>query len=99
MHSILRAVKQDFFCTIVVFFFYYCYLDILLYSETGYNVNGDVDMERFSPRKPEQIVTTVRIPKAILERIDKQATKADISRNEFINQCILYALDSMEEKN
>ena len=55
-------------------------------------------MERFSPKKPEQVVTTVRIPKATLERVDIQAAKADISRNEFINQCILYALDSMEEK-
>ena len=56
-------------------------------------------MERFSPKKPEQIVTTVRIPKTILDQVDKQAAEADISRNEFINQCILYALGSMEEKN
>ena len=56
-------------------------------------------MDKFSPKKPEQVVTTVRIPKAVVERVDKQAAKADISRNEFINQCILYALENMEEKN
>ncbi|MBR0162737.1 MAG: ribbon-helix-helix protein, CopG family [Oscillospiraceae bacterium] len=55
-------------------------------------------MERFSPRKPEQVVTTIRIPKDVLDRVDRLSAVADISRNEFINQCILYALESMEEK-
>jgi len=29
--------------------------------------------------------------------VDAQAAKFDISRNEFINQCILFALEHMEQ--
>ena len=58
---------------------------------------GDACMERFSPKKAEQVVTTIRIPKDILDRIDQKSATVDISRNEFINQCILYALQNMED--
>lgn len=55
-------------------------------------------MEKFIPKKPEQIVTTIRIPKDVLELIDQKSAIVDISRNEFINQCIIYALENMEER-
>ena len=54
-------------------------------------------MEKFLPRKADKEVTTIRIPKDILEQIDIKSAHYDISRNEFINQCILYALRNMEE--
>ena len=54
-------------------------------------------MEKFSPRKAEQVVTTIRIPKETLDLIDQKSAVIDISRNEFINQCILYALKNMED--
>ncbi len=54
-------------------------------------------MEKFLPRKADKEVTTIRIPKDILEQIDIKSANYDISRNEFINQCILYALRNMEE--
>ena len=55
-------------------------------------------MEKFSPKKVDQIVTTIRIPKDTLDLIDQKSASVDISRNEFINQCILYALQNMEDK-
>ena len=58
---------------------------------------GDARMEKFSPRKAEQVVTTIRIPKETLDLIDQKSAVIDISRNEFINQCILYALKNMED--
>ena len=60
--------------------------------------DGDANMEKFSPKKAEQVVTTIRIPRDLLDCIDKCSSDADISRNEFINQCILYAINNMEEK-
>lgn len=57
-------------------------------------------MEKFSPRKADKEVTTIRIPKETLDIIDRKSAAYNISRNEFINQCILYAIKNMdEEKN
>ena len=38
----------------------------------------------------------MRIPTEVLEQIDAEADACDISRNEFINQCIRFALSHME---
>ena len=54
-------------------------------------------MEKFSPKKPEKEVISMRIAAELLQLVDKKAAAADISRNEFINQCILFALSNMEE--
>ena len=53
-------------------------------------------MEKFVPRKPEKEVISMRIPTEVLEQIDAEADACDISRNEFINQCINFALSHME---
>ena len=53
-------------------------------------------MTVFSPKKPEKEVISMRIPKDVLEILDHKSAQADISRNEFINQCILFALANME---
>lgn len=60
---------------------------------------GDAQLEKFSPKKADREVTTIRIPKDILDVIDMKSAAYDISRNEFINQCILYALKNMEDNN
>ncbi len=60
---------------------------------------GDAQLEKFSPKKYDREVTTIRIPKETLEIIDKKSAEYDMSRNEFINQCIVYALQNMEESN
>ena len=53
-------------------------------------------MEKFVPRKPEKEVISMRIPTEVLEQISAEADACDISRNEFINQCIAFALRHME---
>jgi uncharacterized protein (DUF1778 family) len=55
-------------------------------------------MNEFKPVKNEKIVTSIRIEVEKLELIDKLATKSDISRNEFIMQCIDFALKHLSEE-
>ena len=57
-------------------------------------------MNEFVPyKKPvsvEKAVVTIRIDSKTLEEIDKTASIIDISRNEFMNQCIEYALNHLK---
>ncbi len=55
-------------------------------------------MSFFIPQKPEKEVISIRLPLELLREIDANAAKADISRNEFINQCIIYAMGHMKEE-
>lgn len=55
-------------------------------------------MEKFIPKRQEKEVISMRIPIDLLREIDRQAGRINISRNEFINQCITFALDNMEHK-
>ena len=54
-------------------------------------------LEKFLPKKPEKEVISMRIPTDILEELDTKAASFGISRNEFINQCIRFALDNMAD--
>lgn len=56
-------------------------------------------MPNFVPKKPEKDVISIRMPTELLSAVDMAAAGYDISRNEFINQCILFALDNMPEKD
>lgn len=47
--------------------------------------------------KIEKEVTSIRIDSNLLEKIDQLSLEADISRNEFIVQCIEYALQNMKQ--
>ena len=51
---------------------------------------------KFSPGKVEKILITLRIAEDLLEKIDREASKRDLSRNEFICQAIAYAMDNMD---
>lgn len=53
-------------------------------------------MEKFVPKKYEKEVISMRISTELLETLDDKASKIGISRNELINQCIIYALAHME---
>ena len=53
-------------------------------------------LEKFVPRKTEKEVISMRIATEVLEQIDAEAAACEISRNEFINQCIAFALRHME---
>jgi len=64
-----------------------------------YNFVKEVDeMNVFLPKKPDKEVISIRLPSELLKTVDENAAKADISRNEFINQCIQFAIEHMEEK-
>ena len=54
-------------------------------------------MEKFIPRKPEKEVISMRIPATLLAQVDTKSAACQISRNEFINQCICFALAHMED--
>ena len=54
-------------------------------------------MEKFRAKKPEKEIISVRLPLEILSDIDKKSSLIGISRNELINQMIVYALDNMED--
>lgn len=56
-------------------------------------------MEAFSPKKEEKEVISIRLPTILLKKVDESAAKADLSRNELINQCIIYALNHLEQPN
>lgn len=55
-------------------------------------------MAKFVARKPEKEVISMRISAETLQILDDKAAEAGISRNELINQMILFALANMEEK-
>lgn len=56
-------------------------------------------MKKFIPSKgnSEKLVISIRIDSKLLEKIDEEAAKAEISRNEMINQSLNYALSNLEE--
>ncbi len=54
-------------------------------------------MARFVIRKQEKEVISMRIPSDVLNQLDRMAVESDISRNELINQMILFALEHMDD--
>ncbi len=54
-------------------------------------------MPKFVARKPEKEVISMRISVDLLHIVDEKAAAVGISRNELINQMIIYALSNMEE--
>ena len=51
----------------------------------------------FIPKQYKKDPITIRVPQDKLETIDRIAAEYDMSRNEFINQCINYALEHMKK--
>ena len=56
-------------------------------------------LAKFVARKPEKEVISMRISSDTLQVLDSKAAEIGISRNELINQMILFALTNMEETN
>lgn len=54
-------------------------------------------LEKFLPKKIEKEVISMRIPTDTLAELDTKAAAFNISRNEFINQCITFALKNMDD--
>jgi len=55
-------------------------------------------LSKFVARKPEKEVISMRIPSDVLQILDDKAADIGISRNELINQMIMFALANMEEQ-
>jgi metal-responsive CopG/Arc/MetJ family transcriptional regulator len=53
-------------------------------------------MKEFEPIKQEKTVISIRLDIETLKKIDALSIKSDISRNEFIIQCIDYALNNLK---
>ena len=56
-------------------------------------------MPKFVARKPEKEVISMRIDSDLLKNIDGKAAAVGISRNELLNQVILYALSNMDDSD
>ena len=54
-------------------------------------------MNDFKPTKQEKTVISIRLDVDMLKTIDETSAKTDISRNEFIIQCIDYALKNLNK--
>ena len=52
----------------------------------------------FAEKARGKEVITIRVPIDTLKTIDQKAGEVDISRNELINQMILFALENMSEE-
>lgn len=53
-------------------------------------------MNDFKPIKQEKTVISIRIDVDMLKTIDDVSAETDISRNEFVVQCIEYALKNLK---
>lgn len=52
---------------------------------------------KFIPRSGEKEVISFRIPKDLLTQIDKIAIDNTLSRNEFMVQCLEFALNNLSD--
>lgn len=55
-------------------------------------------MSDFIPKQYKKDPITIRVDFEKLERIDKLAAEYNLSRSEFINQCINYAIEHMPQQ-
>ena len=60
-------------------------------------MEGGGYVKKFVAKKPEKEVISLRIPTEILKIIDDKADEVEISRNELLNQMIIYALENMDD--
>ena len=59
-------------------------------------------MSNFNPKpklpKQDKTIISIRISYETLEKLDKVSASLQMSRNEFVIQCIDYALSNMDKK-
>lgn len=53
-------------------------------------------MEIFKPKKIKKEIISLRLDTKLLEVVDRKAIKYQVSRNEFIRQAIIFAIENME---
>ena len=54
-------------------------------------------MSKFVPKQYKKEALTIRLNPEKLRRIEALATKYNMSRSEFINQCIDFALENIDD--
>ena len=54
-------------------------------------------MNECKPIKQEKTVISIRLDVDMLKKVDELSVQTDISRNEFIVQCIDYALKNLKQ--
>mgnify|MGYP004482486455 FL=1 len=54
-------------------------------------------MARFMPKQYKKEQFTIRMEQEMLENVDTLAAGYNLSRSEFIVQCVRFAIDHMEE--
>jgi len=63
------------------------------------DIGGLRNMTDFNPKKTEKIIISLRIPVDTLKDIDRISADIDLSRNEFVLQCIDYAIENYHNVN
>ena len=56
-------------------------------------------MSLFMPKPYTKQAISIALPEDILDKAEALAAEANLSRNAFINQCIHFALDHMNESS
>lgn len=54
-------------------------------------------MSKFVPKNTQKENISIRLPADTLELINQKSAEIGISRNQFLNQCIAYALSNMAD--
>ena len=55
-------------------------------------------MAQFTPKQYRKEQFTIRMEHETLQNVDKLAAKYNLSRSEFIVQCVLFAIEHMAEE-
>jgi metal-responsive CopG/Arc/MetJ family transcriptional regulator len=54
--------------------------------------------DKFIPKIPDRTVISIRLENELIEQIEGLSKKKKMSRNEFIKQCILFAIQRIDDK-
>ena len=53
---------------------------------------------KFVPKIPDKSVISIRLDNELIVSLDELAKNQKISRNELISQCIVFALENLDER-
>ena len=53
--------------------------------------------DKFIPKAQDKSVVSVRLEDVLIEKLDEYSKRQKMSRNEFIKQCIMFALERIDD--
>ena len=53
---------------------------------------------KFVPKIPDKSVISIRLDNELIASLDELANNQKISRNELVSQCIVFALENLDER-